>query len=296
MIELLAVVTTVILAAMLIQHLRYLRIRRRFAEDSQRILHPAEAFHVIVFFKVRSGQKVVESARNFTHQVLDGGPARLIYAGEAGFTLHSAQLGVHSWDGVVMFEFPTRLDYAEGYTARYAAARDVFADSYFHGLRRDRTVNAFIPQYFLRLRFYDILRGKWRVDPLVKAPELVSMPEFDDIRSKVSRLHALHEINRQGLVVYSLVKRNRSAAPAVAGDPDARLRARMAAHSHGPLHIGRAVSMEFNAGFDSIYIVHYPSARYYGDLLSSQFYHTLVDNHRLSDAMIVPTVPITYRL
>jgi hypothetical protein len=172
----------------------------------------------------------------------------------------------------------------------------VFADSYFHGLRRDRTVNAFIPVYLFELRLKDVLRGKRRADPLVKPPELASLPEYDDIRARISRLHALHEVNRQGLVVYNLVKRRRPAPPAIANDLDARLRARMAADGHGPLHIGRAVSMEYNAGFDSIYVVHYPSARYYGELLTSQHYRTMVDSYRLLDTMIVPTVPMTNRL
>lgn len=296
MLELFAILSAAILMVLLIQQLRYLRIRRASAEDRQRMIYPAEAFHVIVFFKVFSGQKVVESVRKFTHQVLDGRPGRLIYAGEAGFTLQSAQLGVQSWDGLVMFEFPTRQIYTEGYTERYATARTVFADSYFHGLRRNRAASAFIPVYLLRLRVLDLLKGKWRADPLVSPPELASLPEYDDIRTRVSQLHALHEKNRRGLVVYSLVKRARPAPPSTANNLDIRLRARMAAHSHGPLHMGRAVSMEYNAGFDSIYAVHYPSARYYAQLLTSQYYHTLLNNYRLSDTMIVPTVPITDRL
>lgn len=75
-----------------------------------------------------------------------------------------------------------------------------------------------------------------------------------------------------------------------------RLISRMAALSHGPLHIGRSVALEKSASFNRVYILYYPSTRYYADMLSSQFYFNIGGYRQLGDAIRVPTVPITARL
>ncbi|MFT4519513.1 MAG: hypothetical protein ACI9JM_001909 [Halioglobus sp.] len=67
----------------------------------------------------------------------------------------------------------------------------------------------------------------------------------------------------------------------------------MAALGHGPLHVGRSVPMEGEENFDSVFIVHYPSVKYFAELLCSQYFPSIVNNKQLVDIMAVPTVPIT---
>ncbi len=50
-----------------------------------------------------------------------------------------------------MFEYPSRTDYQESIAdSRFHEARQYFADSYVHGMRRDRQKNLAVPQFLLR--------------------------------------------------------------------------------------------------------------------------------------------------
>lgn len=279
------------------QHYRYWRIRRDMAQDRQQLLHAADVFHVIVFFKLHSGDKVVDTCRRFTQQIVSGRSARLIHAGQAAFTEHSQQLGARDWDGVMLFEYPSRSDFEHNRAApETAIARRLFADSYIHGMRRNRRLSSAIPLFLLRRRVRDILTGKWHPEPLQASPEFATSPEYGIWRNRVGRLRALHEINRHGAVMYNLIKYNADKSRGAEMRDTGKLLSRMAAMNHGPLHIGRSVALEEFARFDRIYITYYPSARYLADLLASQHFASMIGKHRMADIVRVPTVPITHRL
>ncbi|MFT4519512.1 MAG: hypothetical protein ACI9JM_001908 [Halioglobus sp.] len=65
-----------VLGAMAFQHFRNLWLRRVSAQDQQNLLHSAEACYVITLFKIKSGQKIVGSARRFIEQLSAAGPSR----------------------------------------------------------------------------------------------------------------------------------------------------------------------------------------------------------------------------
>lgn len=295
--EIVLLVLAVIVLAALWQHYRYLRVRRDAAQDRQRLLYSGDAFHVIVFFKLRSGDKVIDTVRRFTQHLLAGDRARLIYAGQSAFTVSSQQLGHRDWDGVLLIEYPSRPIFEECRTAPgYNEARLLFADSYIHGMRRNRRMSSSYPLLLLRRRIKDLLLGRWKLAPLQVSQEFETSANADHWRSRVSRLRALHEINRQGLVVYNLIKFSPAGQDDVVDAYGSELLSRMAALVHGPLHVGRSVALEEFARFDRVYIVYYPSARYFADLLSSQYFHSIVGINKLGDMVRVPTVPITDRL
>jgi hypothetical protein len=297
MLEVILAVLLLVLLVMTLQHLRYLRIRRETAQDRQRLLHSAEAFHVIVYFRVKSGDKVVDSVRRFQQRVLCAHKVRLIYAGQAGFTVHSKQMARRDWDGVLMLEYPSRSEYQGQIAAGdLHEARQFFADSYVHAMRRNRLRNFFIPQLLLRRRLREILRGKWRTEPLQDAPMFATFPEYEIWRTRAARLRALHAINNDSLVVYSLLKRGNRAQQAAYADLAREMTTRMAALGYGPLHMGRAVALEDVARFDQVFVVQYPSAGYYAELLASQFFQRMTGENLLADTLAVFTVPITDRL
>ena len=297
MLELFMSVAVAALLAAIWQHYRYWRIRRDRAQDRQAILHSAEVFHVIVFFRLRHGDKLVETCQRFNRQILSVTSARLIYAGQSAFTENSHQLGSRDWDGVLLFEYPSRPDFEHSRMApETGAARALFAESYIHGMRRNRRRSASVPLYMLRRRLLDTLTGHWHPEPLQPSPEFATSPEYAVWRARVSRLRALHEINRHGAVVFNLVKYDTGRSSGMGTHNTDTLLSRMAALDHGPLHIGRCVALEEFARFDRVYITFYPSARYLADLLSSQYFLAMTGQSRIADIVRVPTVPITYRL
>jgi hypothetical protein len=295
--EIVAFMLLVAVGVLAWQEVRYHRMRRYRAQDFQRTLHARDAFHVMVFFKLASGEKLVPTVRRFVELVTAASSARLIYAGQAAFTIDSEQIEGQDWDGVLLLEYPNREDYrrsCEDY--RVSAARGLFADSYYHAMRRNRRVSARIPRYMLGLRLKDLIMGKWRVERFRPSSEFEMFPELQAWRDRVHRLRALHEVNRTGMVVINLLKLpspgSQEAVRAIGGT----LLSRMAALGHGPLHVGRSVALEKLARFDRVFIVFYPSARYYADMLSSQYYASATGYRHPGDAIRVATVPITAKV
>lgn len=297
MLEILLLILTLVGIAMIWQHRRYHYIRHDLAQDMQRPLHPGEAFHVMVFFKLKTGDKVVETARRFAHQLQSSSQARLIYAGQAAFTVNALHLDNREWDGVLLFEFPSRTDYEQSRVdARTVLARRLFADSYLHGMRRDRSASLLVPQWLLRHRMKDLLLGRWRIEPLQNTMAFETAPEFQLWRNRVSRLRALHEINRDGLVMFNLIKYGAAGHQDIAEIYGDKLLSRMAVFRHGPLHMGRSVALEEFARFDRVYIAYYPSARYFADLIASQYFHHIAGSKLMGDSFRIATAPITARL
>jgi len=297
MLETILLVVILMVTAMTWQHLRYLRIRRHSAQDRQQVFHSADVFHVIVFFKLGNADRVIDTSKRFAKQILANSKARLIYAGQAAFTVSVKQLRNSDWDGLLMFEYPSRMDYQESITnGHFHEARQYFADSYVHSMRRNRQKNLGVPQFLLRLRIRDIVSGKWRVEPLQISPVFTTFPEYATWRTREARLRAVNAINSQGLVVYSLVKRGNPEQQANHALFGRQMASRMAALGRGPLHMGRAVALEDFARFDQVLVIHYPSANYFAELLSSQFFAGASGKNLLGDSMTVFTVPITDRL
>jgi hypothetical protein len=294
MLELIALILLLALCVVVWQELRYRRIRRVRAQDFQRVYHPRDAFHVLVFFKLGRGDRLVPTVRRFVNLLTAASSARLIYAGQAAFTINSKQMDGQDWDGVLLLEYPGREEYQQTCDDyRYSAARGLFADSYYHAMRRNRRVCAGMPRYLLGLRLKDILRGKLRVEPFRPSREFKTFPEFQAWRGRVGRLMALNEINRTGLVVFNLLKFPSPGGEEAVAAVGASLLSRMAALGHGPLHVGRSVALERLARFDRVFVVYYPSARYFADLISSRFYAAAVGFRQPGDALRVPTVPVT---
>ncbi|NQX90275.1 MAG: hypothetical protein HRT77_16620 [Halioglobus sp.] len=279
------------------QEVRYRRTRRIHAQDLQQTFHPRDAFHVIVFFKLAKGEKLLPTVRRFVDLARAGSEARLIYAGQAAFTINSNQMEPRDWDGVLLLQYPSRESYqhsCEDYRA--SAARGLFADSYYHAMRRNRRFGARVPRYMLTLRLRDILKGNWRVAPFRSSTEFQTFPELQAWRDRVSRLTALHEVNRSGLVVINLLKLPSPGGQEAIEAAGHGLLSRIAALGHGPLHVGRAVAIEKLARFDRVFIVSYPSARYYAAMLSSQFYASVTGFRHPGDAIRVATVPVTAQI
>lgn len=278
------------------QQVRYRRIRRRSAQDRQDPLHSQNAFHLCIHFEVNNGRKVLDSAREFCHHMLNGGDATLIYAGQVVFTQQSEQLLTRDWDGILVFEFPSRERFNAAYTHRLRRARRVFRDSYVYGFGRHRRISASFPQYLLRLAARSFWRGEWRLQALRKPDALAALPQYDELRQQIQRLEAAQAINPKGLVVYSLLSRQRALQPMRDTASNTDLFTRMGRLGHGPIHLGSFLRLEHNAVFDSVFVVQYPSPNYFAELISSQFHHTITHGSGVGDALLLATVPITDRL
>ena len=65
---------------------------------------------------------------------------------------------------------------------------------------------------------------------------------------------------------------------------------------HGPVHMGRAVSLEDDVDFDQVVIVSYPGIKYFTEMVQSKFYTGIFGGKQLGDDLSSPTVPILQHL
>lgn len=292
-----AVVLGLIVCAMVWQHVRYLRARREIVQDRQPVLYPSSRFHVITFLDVAEGSDVIAQVGKLKGDIEASGPAQMVYAGQAAFTVASTQLGPRSWDAVVLVQYPSRESYdAATRNTRYRDALAGFAETYSHGMKRSCLANLMLPQFLLGLRFVDVIGGHWNVEELVPAPTSDAPERGAELEDRVATLLDLRSLNDEALVIFNLTKPGDRAQREADRSYGRKMLTRMAGLAHGPMHVGSAVTLEGDASFANVAIVYYPGVSYFAELVRSRFFQGIIGDKQLGDTLVVPTVPILSRL
>ncbi len=60
----------------------------------------------------------------------------------------------------------------------------------------------------------------------------------------------------------------------------------------GPMHLGKAVTLEGDAEFDDVAIVYYPGVEFFVEMVQSEFFTGIVGDKQLGDTLSSPTVPL----
>jgi hypothetical protein len=295
--RLLAVVLTVVIGAMLWQHFRYLEIRRNTVQDRQPLFYSSARFHVMTFLELAPEGETIAALTRLREQFEGLGQPRWVYAGQVAFAMDSEQLGPSRWDAVILLEYASREAYESA--ARRPAHRealDAFQRTYSHGMQRPEILNLGVPQFLLFRMFFDMLKGNWTAPALVPvfdAPESVRALMLNE---RMADLLRLAPVNDQALVVFNLMQPGTSEEQKANTGYGSKMLTRMASLAHGPMHVGRAITLEGRAAFENVVIVYYPGVAYFAELLGSQFFQEIIGDKKLGDTLAVPTVPILSRL
>ncbi len=292
------VVLVLVACAMAWQHLRYLDARRDAVQDRQSLLHPASSLHVVTFLEIAEGAEIIPELSRLAQAIEKNGEGKLIYAGQAGFTLASNRLGPAQWDAVFLVEYPSRDAYERAaQDASYRDALATFTRSYAHGMKRNPLLNLALPQFLLGLRLVDIAKGNFSAAPLEPLARPAEAPvEYEMLLERVATLRGLAAVNADAIVIFNLMKRGDSSQQATNSDYGGKMLSRMAALAHGPVHIGKAVKLAGDVDFNEVAIVYYPGPEYFADLMQSSFFLGIVGDKQLGDTLVVPTVPILSQL
>ncbi len=296
----LVVLLGVVAASMLWQHRRYVHARRAFAQDQQPLLHSGDVFHVVTFLELAPGSDLFESVGKLRSQLEAGGAARMVYAGKVALNAqHSRQL-VEAfgeevpWDAIVLVQFPSR----EAWD-RTAASEDWkralagFARTYSHGMQRAALANLMIPQAFLATRVRQLVTRAPSLYPFEPAPkEEWVIPK----EAPFERLSAERELGAQAAVVVNLILPGSEAEVAADRQYVGHMFELMAQMGNGPLHMGRAVTLEKGTRYQNVAIVYYPGVEYFRSMLESRFYQGIIGRKQLGDNQSSITVPILGRL
>jgi hypothetical protein len=263
------------------------------------MIYGSSTFHVITFLEVRDGDDVVGAVRGLRDAIGGVGPGeregqdgrgKLVYAGQAAFTRSSDQIGERSWNAVVLVQYPSRADYeAAAGDAAYQRALAGFARSYAHGMKRPWLPNLLMPQVLLGLRVVDIVQGNWHVAPLEPVPGAQGEPQLQAVVSSLTQLRA---VNEDAVLIFNLIKPGSADQQKENSSYGRSMVKRMASLAHGPMHVGRSVTLEGDATFEEVIIVYYPGPAYFAELLQSRFFQGIIGGKQLGDTQVVPTVPI----
>ncbi len=290
-------VLLLLVAAMAWQHFRYFEIRRSIVQDQQTILHSPGNFHVVTFLEVAPGAALIPEVSRLRREIETTGPGKIIYAGQAAFTVQSKQIGLRQWSAVILVEYPSREAYdSAARNPAYREALGAFVRTYSHGMKRSPLVNLMFPQLLLALRSIDIMKGNWTPDPFEPTPTSELDKSIGLWKERIAKLIELEPVNGEAAVVFNLMQPGDSKNQQANSSYSREMLSRMAALGHGTMHVGRAVTVEGKADFEEVAIVYYPGVKYFSELLKSRFYQGIIGNKQLADTVAVPTVPILSKL
>ena len=256
-----------IVAAMVWQHRRYVAARRDVVQDQQRLFHARDVFHAVLFLRSAPGVDVIDAVGALKRATEPLG-ASWIYAGKAALIpLQSSQLQQTPWTAVALLQFPSRdaFDRAASGDA-WRAALDPFEETYTHGFERSALTSVAIPQMLLAGRALQLLRGQPSHFPFEPAETLTNLPEADAWAEQLLRER---ELGRDAIVIVNLQRLGTREQQAADRAYAAAMFGPMAEAGYGPLHVGRAVTVEGEARFDGVAIVYYAGVQLFADMMRS---------------------------
>lgn len=291
----LLVLAALAVVAVVGQEVRYLKIRRDLAKDRQALFHPDAVFHVATFVKLAPGQDVLDGVRGFVEGVEAGG-AEVVYAGKVLINGRvSKQLPTDDWEAFVLAQYPSReaWDAAEASSA-HQALLSPFINTYSLGMNRVAAANLAIPVFLLGKRISQLVRGEPSRYPFtpVELPAEIPAEGRERLEEFGRRLRAGAEYGKESLVIVNFAKQGNAEERKANAGYGGEMMAMMAETGAGPMHIGRAVTLEGDADFDQVIIVHYPGVQFFAEMVRSEFYTGIFGGKQLGDDLSTLTVPL----
>jgi len=275
------------------QHQRYAHARLHNVQDHQAAFYDSNAFHAMIFFKVAKEADIISMASGLTATLEENDAAKLIYVGQSAFTNGTTPLSDTRWSGVVLMQYASR-DAFDGVqqSDTFKTALGAFERVYIHGMKRSIGFNLVMPQALLGLAAVDVLTGGEAARSLVAIKDEDIRPRGSVVRGLEQRLRALAPINDEAVLVFNLSRPGTAEQQAADASYGRKMLTRMARDIHGPLHVGRAVSVDGDSVFENVAIVYYPGANYFADLVTSTFFTGIIGDKQLGENFSMPTVPI----
>ena len=290
----LLVILVVVIGSALWQHFRYLRERRDAAQDFQPLLYGPNAFHLIVHVRTEhdSDDAVLAALRKVKSET----EAELlwVYAGRvAANGEHSTQMGDIEWTACVLLQAPSREQADEAISGRLGAALAEFPDVHIQGFDRPVFSNLLFPQIQGLRRLSAVVRRQPPHLPFTRHEGEMAMPQAPELASQITRGESL---NKRGAVVFNLSGLGTPEQQASDAAYTEQILGSMAEGGYGPIHWGRAVRVSGQAEFERVAIVYYPGVRFFGDMIQSSFFQSIVPGKQLGDNQSTITVPVLDRL
>ena len=297
---LLIALLVVFAAAVAWQHHRYLRTRRDRVDDRQALFYRGTPFHAVALLKLpaaegRSGELAALGALRDAIEVPGGG--QVVYAGLVGLTMApSAQLD-NDWSAVLFAEYPSQEAFERNRTSpAWEELRARCERSHLSGFRRPAIPNLLIPILLGALRLRDIALRRPRILPFTPVPDADAIPELQMKRKEMDVLDEYRDIRDDAVVIVNWLlpgdAEQRAADRAYTGE----MTRGMAEGGYGPMHIGRAVTIEGDSRFRQFAAVYYPGIDHMQAMIGSRFMNGIARGKQLGDTLAIATIPVLSKL
>ena len=299
---LVAVCVLVALAVLVVGvHLRnHSQLRRGLLFDRQNLFHSSDAFHVVSALKLKPGQELLEGVGRYVRGVEQQG-AEVIYAGKVAFPRprKSQQMPDLEWEAFVVAQYATRDAWeAAAVSEHYMGLKSEFTRVWSLGMARKATQNLVVSLAMLQKRIRHLISGAPATYPF--QPVEVPADRRDEVATQrifLEQVAAENEaFSEDALVIINFQKFGSASKRRANSKYGDSMMSMLAEVGHGPVHLGRAVTLEDDVDFDQVAIVSYPGIRYFVEMVQSQFYTGIFGGKQLGDDLSSPTVPILQHL
>lgn len=288
-------------ALVVILHLwKHARLRHRTLFDRQTLFHGSGLFHVASAVKLKSGEDLLSGIGRLVKEIERQG-AKVIYAGKVAFprTRISRQVPDLEWDAHVIAQYSSRRAWDSMVESQaYNDLLDDFTRVWPLGFERSAVQNVAVTMMMLRLRIRHLLSRAPPTYPFEPQdlPE-DGLPPVAMDKAALDRAVAEYEpLSRDALVIVNFQKQGNAEQSRRNDRYGASMMSMLAEVGYGPIHLGRAVSLEDDVDFDQVAIISYPGIRYFAEMVRSKFYTGIFGGKQLSDDLTAPTVPILQHL
>ncbi len=296
----LALGASLLIAAVAWQHLRYLRSRRDRLEDRQPLFYSGGAFHTVTFLKVddsmgREGEFAALAALRRAIEVPGGG--RVVYAGLVAVNMAASTRLPNEWSALVLAQYPSREAFQrqrEG--AEYKHALDSCERSYVHGFQRPMLVNLGIPLALGWMRVRDILLRRKPILPFEPLAYEEALPPIQAKRKEILAFDDYRDIRDDAVLVVNLIQPGTATQRAADNAYTGAMMRGMAEGGYGPMHMGRAVSVDDEPRFKQFVAVYYPGIDHMHAMIGSTFINRVGPGKQLGDSLAVATIPVLAKL
>jgi len=278
------------------QHCRYLKARREIVQDQQAMLYPSRTFHAVTYLKVEPGTDVIGAVRSLRPVLESSGAGSIVYAGRVASAVVRSEQVESDWDAVLLVQHDSReaFDAAQQRPEQREALAS-FEQVYVHGFQRPALPNLMLPQALLQRRVSDLLRRTPSAFPFVPAGD-DAHPSQKAMIKDLQKLEMHRHLGADAVVVFNLIKPGDATQRAADRAYRQSMMSAMAERAHGPMHVGRAVTVEGDARFSSVAIVYYPGIDHMQEMMGSTFMNRIGEGKQQGDSLAVVTVPFLSKL
>jgi hypothetical protein len=300
----LLVVAVGVSAIALWQHFRYLEIRRDRVDDHQPLFHGSDTFHAVILLKVAAqagtgtgheeGFRVLRTVRD----AVEAGGGTPVYAGLVATTMVPSTQIESEWSAAILAQYPSREAFDLSHKSpELKSVLQGLESSHIHGFERSAFTNLLIPAGLGAVRLLDIVRLRDNILPFEPVNEDDSPPRFRELRGRIlPRFDEFRDVREDAVVIFNLLLPGTPEQQAADNAYGYQMIRGMAEGAYGPMHMGRAVTVEGDSNFTTFAAVYYPGIDHMKAMLSSTFMNRIGGDKQLGDTLAFATIPVLSQL